>query len=179
MTTLPVIDVAALVARAPGRDDVARRIGAACRAHGFFYVVGHGVDPALCGRLEAVARAFFALDEADKQRWRMALGGRAWRGWFPIGGELTSKFHWKSYQRDRSREGNPLAAHGERLRALDVPVLSVHASESTILTHDEQQEMLRRLRFGRGVEIAGATHSLHAERPDAVVAAMREFLSGT
>jgi pimeloyl-ACP methyl ester carboxylesterase len=95
------------------------------------------------------------------------------------GAELTSKFHWKSYQRDRSREGNPLAGHGERLRALDIPVLSVHASDSTILTHDDQQELLRRLRCGRGVEIAGATHSLHAERPAEVAAAMRDFLAGT
>jgi pimeloyl-ACP methyl ester carboxylesterase len=91
-------------------------------------------------------------------------------------GMLTSKFHWKSYQRDRSREGNPLAEHGARLRALDVPVLSVRGGESTILTRDDQQELLRRLRFGRGVEIAGATHSLHAERPAEVAAAMREFL---
>ncbi|MGH8796570.1 MAG: 2-oxoglutarate and iron-dependent oxygenase domain-containing protein, partial [Caldimonas sp.] len=42
--TLPIIDVAALVAQTDGRADVARRIGAACRAHGFFYVTGHGVD---------------------------------------------------------------------------------------------------------------------------------------
>ena len=92
-------------------------------------------------------------------------------------GALTSKFHWKSYQRDRSREGNPLAEHGARLRAIDVPVLSVRGADSTILTHDDQQELLRRLPSGRGVEIADATHSLHAEQPAAVVAALRDFLS--
>lgn len=41
-------------------------------------------------RLEGLARAFFAQSEAEKARVRMALGGRAWRGWFPVGGELTS-----------------------------------------------------------------------------------------
>jgi pimeloyl-ACP methyl ester carboxylesterase len=92
-------------------------------------------------------------------------------------GDLTSKFHWKSYQRDRSREGNPLADHGARLRALDVPVLSVRAAESTILSADDQAELLRRLRNGRGVEIAHATHSLHAEQPAAVAEALRDFLS--
>ena len=48
MTTvdqLPVIDL-----RAPA-DAVARSIGDACRAHGFFYAVGHGVDERLGERL--------------------------------------------------------------------------------------------------------------------------------
>ena len=93
------------------------------------------------------------------------------------GGELVSKFHWKSYQRDRSREGNPLADHDERLRAIDVPVLSVRGGDSTILSREEQAELLRILRDGRGVEIPRTTHSLHVERPDLVAAAMREFLS--
>lgn len=92
------------------------------------------------------------------------------------GGELTSKFHWKSYQRDRSREGDPLADHGSRLGAIDVPVLSIRGGDSTILPRDDQAELLRRLRDGRGVEIPHATHSLHAEQPGAVVAALRAFL---
>jgi isopenicillin N synthase-like dioxygenase len=93
---VPVIDVEALVQRSAGRTDAARQIGAACRAHGFFYVVNHGVDSALCERLQQLARAFFALDEPTKMRWRMALGGRAWRGYFPLGGELTSgRPDWK------------------------------------------------------------------------------------
>jgi polar amino acid transport system ATP-binding protein len=94
--SLPVINVSALVAGGAGREQVAAQIGAACRAHGFFYVTGHGVDPALVQRLEDLSRRFFALDEPTKMRWRMALGGRAWRGYFPLGGELTSgRPDWK------------------------------------------------------------------------------------
>jgi polar amino acid transport system ATP-binding protein len=94
--TLPLIDVAPLVAGAPGRDAVAAQIGAACRAHGFFYVTGHGVAPALVQRLEDLSHRFFELPEAMKMQWRMALGGRAWRGFFPLGGELTSgRPDWK------------------------------------------------------------------------------------
>jgi isopenicillin N synthase-like dioxygenase len=94
--SLPLIDVAPLVAGTPGRDDVAARIGAACRAHGFFYVTGHGVDAALVQRLETLSHQFFDLPEETKMRWRMALGGRAWRGFFPLGGELTSgRPDWK------------------------------------------------------------------------------------
>jgi len=93
---LPLIDVSALVAGTGGRDAVAAQIGAACRAHGFFYVTGHGVDPALVKRLEELSHRFFELPEETKMRWRMALGGRAWRGYFPLGGELTSgRPDWK------------------------------------------------------------------------------------
>ena len=74
----------------------AAQIGEACRAHGFFYVSHHGVDPALVQRLETLSHRFFALPEATKMQWRMALGGRAWRGDFPLGGELTSgRPDWK------------------------------------------------------------------------------------
>lgn len=86
---LPVIDVAPLVGGGDTRA-VAVQIGAACRDTGFFYVVGHGVDPALGARLEALSRAFFAQDLDTKMRIRMGHGGRAWRGYFPVGGELTS-----------------------------------------------------------------------------------------
>lgn len=123
MDTLPVIDVSALVNDTAQRERVAEQIGAACRAHGFFYVVGHGIDPALCERLETQARAFFALDETEKQHSRMALGGRAWRGWFPLGGELTSnRPDWKEGlylgselgpDHPRVRAGTPL--HGANL----------------------------------------------------------------
>lgn len=96
MTSLPLIDIAPLVASTPERGAVAARIGEACRAHGFFYITGHGIDPALTQRLEDLSRAFFALDEATKMQWRMELGGRAWRGYFPLAGELTSgRPDWK------------------------------------------------------------------------------------
>ena len=75
---------------------MAAEIGQACRAQGFFYVTGHGVDPPICDRLVAASRRFFALDQATKMQWRMSLGGRAWRGYFPPGGELTSgRPDWK------------------------------------------------------------------------------------
>jgi polar amino acid transport system ATP-binding protein len=90
MDHLPVVDLRA------SPSEVAERIGAACRAHGFFYVVGHDIDETLGLQLEALSRRFFALPEATKARYAMAHGGRAWRGWFPLGGELTSgRPDWK------------------------------------------------------------------------------------
>jgi len=71
MDPLPLIDLRAAQA------DVACAIGQACRAHGFFYVVGHGVDESLGRTLEDLSRRFFALPEAIKAHYAMALGGSA------------------------------------------------------------------------------------------------------
>ena len=89
---LPVIDAGPLVlgADAGARARAGEALGAACRAWGFFYVEGHGVDPALEARLTVLCAAFFALPLEVKLRIRMELGGRAWRGYFPVGAELTS-----------------------------------------------------------------------------------------
>lgn len=88
--TLPIVDVSPLVEGASGVDEVADVIGRACRGHGFFYVAGHGVSAALQARLEELSRRFFALPVDEKLRIRMELAGRAWRGYFPVGQELTS-----------------------------------------------------------------------------------------
>ncbi len=87
---VPVIDVSPLVTAAGDPHEPASRMGRACRENGFFYVVGHGVDEGLERRLEELSRRFFAQDAETKLRLRMALGGTAWRGYFPVGDELTS-----------------------------------------------------------------------------------------
>jgi isopenicillin N synthase-like dioxygenase len=89
--TLPVVDVSPLVIPEPADlTEVARQIEAACREHDFFYVTGHGVPPELPARLTAACTAFFALPEQAKMEIAMARGGPAWRGYFPVGAELTS-----------------------------------------------------------------------------------------
>jgi isopenicillin N synthase-like dioxygenase len=90
MDTVPVIDVAPLLARGASRQGVAAELEEACRHTGFFYIVGHGVDEGLQRRLEELSRRFFALDLETKLAIRMERGGRAWRGYFPVGNELTS-----------------------------------------------------------------------------------------
>jgi len=91
MAALPEIDVGPLLSDAPGAGAVvAAAIDTACREVGFFYVAGHGVDVELQRRLDSLARSFFALPESEKSEIAMALAGKAWRGWFPLGAELTS-----------------------------------------------------------------------------------------
>ncbi|WP_433379989.1 isopenicillin N synthase family dioxygenase [Actinoplanes sp. CA-142083] len=74
----------------PAARGVAGEIERACRDSGFFYVVGHGVPDDLLDGLDAAGRRFFGLPVADKMEIAMRHGGPAWRGYFPMGAELTS-----------------------------------------------------------------------------------------
>ena len=87
---IPIVDVSPLVRAAGDRQETAARIREACGESGFFYAVGHGVDETLQRELEEVSRQFFAMPVEAKLAISMSRGGRAWRGYFPVGGELTS-----------------------------------------------------------------------------------------
>jgi len=87
---VPIVDVAPLVSGSGDLTAVASAIGEACREAGFFYVVGHGIDPVLQERLEALSRRFFALELKTKMDIAMPKAGKAWRGYFAVGDELTS-----------------------------------------------------------------------------------------
>ena len=89
-SSLPVIDLGVATRGAEARSAVARQLDLACSEFGFFYLVGHGVGAGLTEGLLSLARDFFARDPAEKMRIHMSRGGRAWRGYFPVGGELTS-----------------------------------------------------------------------------------------
>jgi isopenicillin N synthase-like dioxygenase len=89
-SNLIVVDAGPFLARSSGRRAEAQAIRRACRDCGFFYISGHGVPATLLDRLERQSQAFFALSLEQKLAIRMARGGRAWRGYFPVGGELTS-----------------------------------------------------------------------------------------
>jgi isopenicillin N synthase-like dioxygenase len=82
-------------------------------------------------RLEESSRRFFAQDVATKMEIAMERGGRAWRGYFPVGAELTSgKADVKEgiyfgaelpADHPRVRDGTPL--HGANLFPRSVPEL--------------------------------------------------------
>ena len=79
---LPVIDLASTSAPT--------EIDAACRQFGFFAIRNHGVSNELREAVLRVAIEFFARSDDEKANVALARGGSAWRGWFPLGGELTS-----------------------------------------------------------------------------------------
>jgi isopenicillin N synthase-like dioxygenase len=92
MSSIPVIDISRMTAgnKSSSVQTVADEVRRACQIFGFFYVVGHGISVDLQTRLEALSRQFFALHRAEKMAMAMQHGGPAWRGYFPVGDELTS-----------------------------------------------------------------------------------------
>jgi isopenicillin N synthase-like dioxygenase len=130
---LPVIDVAPLVTDPGGSraQAVAEQIQAACRDRGFFYVTGHGVPAELLDELAGASAEFFALPVAAKMEIAMERGGRAWRGYFPVGGELTSGqpdlkeglYFGAELCRDDPRVLAGLPLHGRNLFPRQVPRL--------------------------------------------------------
>ena len=158
--SLPVIDVAPLVAGHADCAAAAAEIDAACRAFGFFYIRGHGVPVGLQERLEDLSHALFALPAADKARIAMAHGGRAWRGWFPFEGELTSGVPDRKEgfyvgaelptDDPRVRAGTPL--HGPNLFPTSLPelgpVILEYLDVMTALGH----ALMRGIGLGLGLE---------------------------
>eukprot|EP00698_Gefionella_okellyi_P007872 TRINITY_DN1926_c0_g2_i1.p1 TRINITY_DN1926_c0_g2~~TRINITY_DN1926_c0_g2_i1.p1 ORF type:complete len:330 (+),score=60.58 TRINITY_DN1926_c0_g2_i1:126-1115(+) len=90
VSAVPVIDISALFGYDEDlKQQVAHDIGVACRDIGFFYVSGHGVDSKLVGDLFSEGKRFFRLPVAEKNQIAMT-NSRVFRGYFEVGGELTS-----------------------------------------------------------------------------------------
>lgn len=87
-SAIPVVDIAALggadpVAEAAAVEALRRAAGEV----GFLHITGHGIAPAVTGRLQAAAKAFFAQPEAAKME---SYIGRSTnhRGYVPEGEEV-------------------------------------------------------------------------------------------
>lgn len=92
----PIIHIGSLIrtsaAGEPLAAETVAQIRAACSEWGFFYVTGHGVDPALMAQFYAQKAAFFALPPAVKARVRRSATNS--KGWYDD--ELTkNKRDWK------------------------------------------------------------------------------------
>ena len=84
---IPIIDIS-LLDRNP--KEIAQNINVVCREHGFFYIANHGISAELQAQLKNLSQAFFNLPLSEKMKIDMSKGGKAWRGFFPVNGELTS-----------------------------------------------------------------------------------------
>ncbi|HEX4945233.1 MAG TPA: 2-oxoglutarate and iron-dependent oxygenase domain-containing protein [Blastocatellia bacterium] len=127
-SSIPIIDISHA-----DQTAVATQLHQACCDHGFFYLAGHGIDEALQARLEQISRRFFAQPLATKMQIAMARGGKAWRGYFPVGGELTSgQPDWKEglYFGAELSDDHPLPLHGANLFPDNWPEL-----RETVLTY--------------------------------------------
>ncbi len=146
---LPIIDLAQPL------PEVARDLEKACRDNGFFYLTGHGVPPTLLAELDRAARQFFELPEPEKMKIAMANGGKAWRGFFPVGDELTSgKPDRKEglYFGTELPAGHPLPLHGPNQFPSLVPAL-----KPAVLTYIEAltgvaQQVMRAVAVSLGLD---------------------------
>jgi len=90
-------------------------------------------------------------------------------------GELTWKY--AKGLRDMMREGRRDAVDlWEPLPRIPCPTLVVRGAESDILSAEVAKKMAERLPDGRVVEIAGAGHTVPADRPEEFVRQIRAFL---
>ena len=114
---VPVVDIS--------RSDAPAAIDRACRTTGFFAISGHAVPSRLRLELLDAARRFFDLPVETKQRVSLTTGGTAWRGWFPLGDELTSGVPdlKEGFYVGRELPPSPLPLHGANVWPDEVPEL--------------------------------------------------------
>ena len=157
--SLPVIDLSEPMATK------AAAIERASRDSGFFYVTGHGVPAALTARLDAAAREFFALPDAVKLEIAMEHGGRAWRGFFPVGAELTAG---RPDRKEGIYFGTEDPAADRPLRGRNLFPAAVPALRPTVLEYLDRltataQDVLRAVAVSLGLDpeyfAAGYTHN--------------------
>lgn len=100
-TEIPVVDLAGSGSDPAVLARVGDAIHRACRETGFFYVAGHGVDPALIDAQFAASRSFFALDAAAKQALHIR-NSPCWRGYENPGSQTldagSAADHKESFQ---------------------------------------------------------------------------------
>jgi isopenicillin N synthase-like dioxygenase len=162
MNRLPIVDVAPLLSDedAGGRRRAAETIGAACRDSGFFYATGHGISGDLLAALRASAAHFFALPEDEKMQIAMARGGCAWRGYFPVGGELTSGrpdlkeglYFGEELGGDEARVRAGLPLHGANLFPEAPPELRTLVLDYMRAATDAAHAIMQGVALGLGLE---------------------------
>lgn len=158
--SVPVIDIEPLISQSANQQRVAEEIGLTCRETGFFYISGHGISEELQAKLEAVSTEFFSRPEKEKMNIRMELGGRAWRGYFPVGDELTSGkpdlkeglYFGTELSKDHPKVQAGVLMHGRNLFPDDLPemrdVVLAYMDALTGLGH----HLMRGLSLSLGLE---------------------------
>lgn len=92
--SLPIVDLS-LADEPATAEQLRTALREATHDYGFFYLVGHGVDPALTSDVIAVAREFFALPEEQKLEIENVHSPH-FRGYTRVGGERTQgKVDWR------------------------------------------------------------------------------------
>lgn len=92
---VPFIDLGGFLSGDPvAAMEASRLVGEACRQHGFFLVVNHGVDATLVADTHSYMDNFFELPLNDKQRAQRKLGEHCGYA-SSFTGRFCSKLPWK------------------------------------------------------------------------------------
>ena len=83
---------------------------------------------------------------------------------------------WKWHPTVKTRRSQPDVDWWGIVRAIRPPTLVLRGAESHVLERDVAERLAKELPRGTLVEIQRAVHTLHEDNPEAVVAALREFL---
>lgn len=142
---LPIIDLRS--------DEAPAEIDRACRTAGFFALTGHGVPTARRTDVLGAARRFFALPQEHKSSAALATGGTAWRGWFPLGDELTSGVPdlKEGFYVGRELPPSSLPLHGPNVWPADVPELRTAVTAWMAAMEDLGQRTLAAMGTGLGI----------------------------
>ncbi len=105
-SAIPLLDLGRLEAAEPVRSEFLAQLRTAARDIGFFYLTGHGVEPALLRDLLELSRRFFALPQSEKLAiemvnsphfrgynrvaWERTRGAPDWREQIDIGPERVA-----------------------------------------------------------------------------------------
>ncbi|MFZ2081700.1 MAG: 2-oxoglutarate and iron-dependent oxygenase domain-containing protein [Xanthobacteraceae bacterium] len=169
---LPIIDVSAFLEERAGGAAAPHEIEKACREFGFFYAAGHGVGGETVRALKEASARFFALPAASKMEIPLARGGRAWRGYFPLGGELTSGvpdlkeglYFGEDLDASDPRVSAGWPLHGANLFPKDVPELAVAVRAFMAEAERAAHAIMAGLALSLGLD-ASYFHGRYTRRP--------------
>ena len=169
---LPIVDVGAFSEGRAGCAAAARELEKACREFGFFYAAGHGVGAETVYTLKEASARFFALPAARKMEIPLARGGRAWRGYFPVGGELTSGvpdlkeglYFGEDLDASDPRVTAGWPLHGANLFPEDVPELAAAVRTFMVETERAAHAVMAGIALSLGLE-ASYFHRRYTGRP--------------
>ncbi len=153
MQQLAIIDFDLLETRP---QQLAEALRSACTNMGFFYVKNHGISEKLQDKLESISKLFFALNIEQKEKINMEKGGRAWRGYFPVMGELTSGkadlkeglYFGEELARDHEKVIQNIILHGANLFPEELPEM-----KQIVLEYMQEMSLLSQ-RIMRGLALS-------------------------
>ncbi|KAI4347477.1 hypothetical protein L6164_008289 [Bauhinia variegata] len=92
---VPLVDLGGFLSGDPvAAMEASRLVGEACRKHGFFLVVNHGIDPKLISDAHSYMDEFFELPLSQKQRAQRKTGQHCGYA-SSFTGRFSSKLPWK------------------------------------------------------------------------------------